>query len=953
MMKRIATYIFYFLMLGLLNGCKQDELAENRSSEEQGGPVTLNVSVVIPEPVTLHTRALLDEAAEENKAGYLSRLIPYMFIFEDTGNPESNYLRTLVHGEQIKPDGTDYKDEEHSTVDIEIRRQNFKATVDGTAENAIIHLVLIQEDDKENFEAQLANMTDRNELGMFSGSNGLYTKKATYWKRIVLGCPINNSSESQAVLKSKLDHIKMVRNFAQVMVNTTVPTFQIEGFAVVNAMDCGYVAAYNENTGTAYDNFVDFENNNKPVTYGHLSRDVQYVPIRHPAAERVNKDNQTDWVDGLTWDKMPKYTFERPVQNNHRTFVVIKAYRTDIEKTEYYKLDIGGYDNLQSDPIEQPYGVFELYQLIRNISYNITITAVHGHGYADAKTAIGSVTSNNISASIDTQNVMSISDSYDFMSIYIKNIYPDNQTAENDGLTVVIVKDDNGDLYPDKVQLRWQYYDGDIEGYNNDDVKHDYPGYDLKTGPIGMNIIKDYQPWTDATDWKGYELTFNPPNGAPLQETVKFYKPGGLSRDVTFILRDRWKFVTNESYKSNIEVYPGAYSYENGTPPPYNTLEEMRANIPVIEVGSQRGAQFTVMFELPGDIPQVLFPLTFKIGFDRQNAENAYFGNATVVYGESMFKDDYDINVPRMQFEKTVTWEYYNGSGDPGDNGHKIVCARFMTTTDVLAELDVDNISKTKVRVYNPYFELGEDEFQRKSHEDVIDPTRTRWYWNFSYPEWSTYFNTYPDATGYDPHNMDNLSFVNYSTGNTSGYGTFLSIGLEDSDMNLGPEYDATKENPEFSFPVDFNIDDYTGGELIVQAAAAKGRDNRFDAQKNVFGTVTKYGFNLYDRDVHAAVVLSDNQIIDLVCTSDGNRLYHRCTQTDNTGTFQTPQDGFPRDPVFCKFSLSAVPAESNVKEIRVWGQRTVEYSTANYEYILKGGKTNFYSIEFTLTPKQ
>ena len=80
----------------------------------------------------------------------------------------------------------------------------------------------------------------------------------------------------------------------------------------------------------------------KPSGYGHLNKNVKYIPVRHPQANRDNKDNELEWVDGIVWNNDAKYTFERPVETSHRTFVVVKASNQGI--TEFFKLDIGGYD---------------------------------------------------------------------------------------------------------------------------------------------------------------------------------------------------------------------------------------------------------------------------------------------------------------------------------------------------------------------------------------------------------------------------------------------------------------------------------------------------------------------------------------------------------------------------------------------------------------------------------
>lgn len=817
-MKRITIYILSILMLGLFTACKDDEFVGSLSTEDPGGPVTLNIGMMIPETATLQTRALLDEAAGENKEGYLSGLIPYLFIFEDTGNPESNYLRTLVHGMQIEKVGGDEIDTDHSTNGVNIRLQKFKATIDGTAENAIVHIVLIQPSEQETFETQLAKMTDRSEIGMFSGTNGLYTTGAAYWKRIELGKPINNSEDSQATLKSKLGHVKMVRNFVQVgSIGSAVEGFEILGFVVVNGMDHGYIAAYNENLGEdGKAGFVEFEPQNKNVTgenlYRYLINIENYIPVRHPDAYRDHPDQNLSWLNELTWNNSAKYVFERPVQDAHRTFVVLKAKRNGTEA--YYKLDLGDYDQKDETLEYNGYGVFELYHLIRNISYNITITDVASDGHRTAEEAIGSLPSNNITANVETENVMSIGDGVDNIEIKIKNIYT-TESKDNDGLTVVIIDDEEGKAYPKNANLLWQYTEGST--INNDVVEHVYPGNDLKMG----GVISSYNPITE-TGWKGYELTFNDPGDVPQQETVKFYKKYGLSRDVTFILRKRWEFV---NAPSDIEVYPGHYSYLDNSMPPFETLEEVRDYINEQEgkggpgnVGSQRGAQFTVMFELPGDIPRSLFPLEFKIGFDRQNAENAYVGDATVVYGESMF--DGQGTAPRMQFIKTVTWDYYNGSGDPGDKGHKIVTARFLTTTSVLGYNDTDGengeTSITKVRVANPYFTLGMGQFHRNVNDDdtSLDENRTTWSWYFGDPGWIKYFDSSPTAASDKFFGGDEIQGSQFSFGETgneyySYHGFCFAKNYETANQYgryIGIPYGHSKYDPEVWFEVNNGV---------------------------------------------------------------------------------------------------------------------------------------------------
>ena len=853
--------------IGLLTSCKEDSVLNNNTDEAPGTPVALDFSLMIPDIQSVQTRGLLDEAAGEGDEDYLGNLLPYIFIYEDTGSPESNYLRSLVYGNQVNNNGTEVEDDQHSTDGVTVILKNFSATVDGTAEDAIIHLVLIHAKEKERFEYQLAQMTDRSEIGMFTGAYGLLTMSAAYWSRISLGMPINNANKLKEEFKEKLNHIKMVRNFSQVTVESKAENFRVTGFVIVNGMDCGYVAAYNENID-GQENFIDFNDKN----YDALTKSVNYMPIRHPYALRNNGDNNLDeWLDintsdlknGETWNPDPKYMFERPIQDTRMTCVLLKGEYTPPGMTEwrtgYYKLDIGAYDTNEEHKSGDyiGYGVYELYHLIRNISYDIKITEAASAGHTSAESAIVGPPANNLTASVQTRNVLTMGDGVDEIGVTV--YIGDNYKDKVDGTTIVIVdaevKDDDGNItgyvpYPSKALLTWFYKDGD--GKNPAEylttINCSHTGYELKEGDDGI-IKKIYDQWSPQSSegWYGCELEFNTPTEIPQREVVRLYKEFGLSRDVTFVLRKRWEFVTDNSYKSNIEVYPGSYSFDTNTMPS-EKLDEVRHLIPGPgNVGSSRGAQLTVMFELPSDIPQELFPLDFKIGFDRQNVENAYTGNAVVVYGESLFNDDeahYAPDVPRMQFVKTVTWDYYHGSGDWNDNGHKIVTARFQTTTDVLDNNVVDEESVTRVRVYNPYFILGEDSFTRDANPIDPDPSQRMWLWYFGDPGWQKYFadKTTGNNRGVsDTYNE--LWFNDYKFGNQ--YGSYI-----------GMTYGRNANTPDFRFEVNSTApDDGYTAKLTITATSETYNNNFYE---NLW-----WRDHYYRRRSYARVTYSDGSFVD------------------------------------------------------------------------------------------
>lgn len=978
--------------------------------DDTDGKVTFRVGLDIADAQPLATRTILDGVPEQPAGQYLKEALRYyLFVFEDNGSPQTNFLRELVYGNDIR-DLKLSNDHDHPAVNPGKPLLTFTVRLDGTAENAIIHIVATSDPD---FEKQLEFVPDRSEFGIFTGANGLYTsKKEAYWRRIVLDRPITADDEDKRAIQTQLSHVNMVRNFSRVTLNISDATedvmgFVPEAFVVVNAIDLGYVAAYNENLGD--DNkpgFVDFEAKAETEPYGYLGvqrtyRDLtdteKYVPSRHPASNRQYADDNISWTvdfertsgdDNPESNMLPKYMFERAVQSDHKTFVVVKGCFPGQAST-YIKLDIGTIDpNTIDAETGEPFGVFETCNLIRNFSYDITITHIRSKdvGHASVESALGAPPANNISTSIETRPLTTIYDGVDKMEV--------NQT------TIVIVDQDGPDgnplPNPKSFTMMWRYendYYKELNPriYSSESVKWNFPGYALAFDESGNDpdgIIaswvgsggspstatpvnrytaanptarNDSQIYSD--NWRGFELNFLTPGDVTREKTIRLYQPNGLTRDVTFISHKRWEFVDRRPVLDNwnVEVFPGSYSYENNTMP-YESLDEMRAafegysdyqDSDFSQVGSQRGAQMTLVFELPVDLPEAIFPLDFKIGADRQNIENAHVGNAVVTWGTSLFENDPDpVGVLRMQFIKTVTWDYYQK--------HKLVCVRFLTTTDVLNDAD-DNysggqvqpddkgnvIAQTRIRVTNPYFKPGNDRFERSSHQDVIDPTRTRWHWNFNYPEWSVYFS--PDTGGYadctsdptgwpdtmvenkesNPHNLNNLSFSGYTHGTQDDYtnvsGTFMQPKADMSGVH------RSADNPEFQFDLDASSKTGMTATMVIQATPNRDRDYR--------GPTYKYDF--YYRTVYVKLITQDHP--------EGIVRFQNCDGREGS-----------KEGIYNRYRLEMrtltynfdIAANDVVKKVLIWSEmRTGSQPSGLGTYTYKEGETRYYDILFTLTP--
>ena len=935
------TVILSLLLMAFVSSCTND-FNGNPAVEDPDGKLILNIGMNFPDMQTMQTRSLLSGTPEKPGDDYLKALNFYIFVFEDNGAPESNYLRELVYGSDIQ---------EITAGDNKVK---FKVKSNGTAENAILHIVATN--DKENFENQLKSVPDRSEFGIFAGASGLYTtSNEAYWKRIELDKPINKENIEKGALTEKLTNINMIRNCLRITMEMADEDeehqfngFNLDAFTVVNAVDHGYVAAYNEYLGKtdAKPGFVEFEKTvngkKEQKAYKELLGE-NYVPARHPASARVNADDYLDWVEGFEsaegndeyhWKK-PQYMFERSIQTDNRTYVVIKGHydlnNGQTSEPRYFKIDIGTIDDTTLGEDGEPFGIFEQYHLIRNISYDITITNVAVNaGHKTVESALASYPANNISTSIETRPLTKINDGVDRMEI--------NKQA------YIIIDDDEGNPVPESVEMKWYYIkdfkeDGVQEEYS-DHVKWNYPGYELKfvdgKDPDGIfaywgdhkteTPIYEKDGRNESTNyggnWRGFEFHFNKPDNITRQKTIRLYSPFGLTRDVEFIMHKRWEFVTNDEYKGNIEVYPEHYSSSDLTEKGWSSLDDVRRNLDPGKVGSLIGAPLTVMFELPADLPQALFPLDFKIGFDRQNVENAYAGNAVVVWGDTMFDGDevdYIPGVPRMQFVKTVEWDDYQKQ--------RVVCARFTTITDVIDNNpDAGNATTTRVRVTNPYFILGEDDFERDATSGFDN--MLRWYWNFSYKNWTDYFSDANTAgTQGNPATFEGLEFNNYTLNNSA-----MDIGKSGTNA-------ANNENYyEYKFSIPDNVKELTSnssGKITIVASVSQGGSGTY-----VFPAFT---WTQYNRRVYIRIYTTNGTIIN----SDALDVNDSGTTLAASGN---PKLSIVERTVTFNFTIDA---GETFDRMEIWSINGSHYGQAtgltnrNISY----APTRYYSIRLELTP--
>ncbi|MBQ6581173.1 MAG: hypothetical protein IIX32_04170, partial [Alistipes sp.] len=306
--------------------------------------------------------------------------------------------------------------------------------------------------------------------------------------------------------------------------------------------------------------------------------------------------------------------------------------------TSYYKVDLvdasGKYLNI-----------------LRNFDYTVVIESVSGDGYSSADAAAAAAASNNINASIDTRNLLNISDG-------IGRLYVEYTTKYITDVTKPFT-------------LKYKYVPN-IQNQNTVDNDYVTTGSPTTTNPVDLSqivagenaqIIASYSVAgsDDADGWRTITITPKTEYGKQQEITIS---ASTMARTV--------KLHTVNPYALTVKF-----------------------DEPVIRY---LGAQAPVTLAVPENLPEAIFPLEFVIVTEKGSlSPNAALENMPVKTG---------LNVNGQEggqyfgFVKTVTYEEYQAL-TAVDGKVNIVC-NFKTAMEE---------SATTVHVYNPYFTLASGSF--------------------------------------------------------------------------------------------------------------------------------------------------------------------------------------------------------------------------------------------------
>ena len=479
--------------------------------------------------------------------------------------------------------------------------------------------------------------------------NALSTSGAqdAYWQRVELPDGIIKDKTTGLLVGTSLANltaVPLVRNFVKITVQNKAAAnanggFVLEGIALVNTPNQGTIAPYNVNSG-------DYAVYNSSTTYSKLNEAGYYgfeptgmtINATIPTTTFAAAVNVTDGSREGVASYADSYMYERRMHDkpSDYTYVIIKG-KYNNGTPSYYKVDI--INKAQN-------GAY--FDLLRNFNYVIDINDVLGDGFSSPDAAAAAVASNNISASIDTQNLLNISDGK--ARLYVE--YVDKVLTKAGTYT-----------------LKYKYVPNIA---NSNTVSNGYVKSSKTdaTHPVDLSMVVEGKVIssvsvanTDVDGWRTITFETNPVDGVKNQTIT--IRAGALKRDIQLSLRAPFQM-----------------------------------SVTVAGDGKTLGSDRIVTISLPTDLlPEAIFPLEFvivdknlSISPDTSKANNNLPVKTGVnADGVAVANGQYFGFVKKLEYEDYVTRD---------TNGN---ITNHLTTLPCYFITNKSNATQS-VKVYNEYF---------------------------------------------------------------------------------------------------------------------------------------------------------------------------------------------------------------------------------------------------------
>lgn len=644
-MKKI---FFALVAIFALGACIKEDLPDTggNATNSEGGYVEVGFSVVLPD---------MKEATRAMDAPAIERL--HLLVFDDQGVLADAVPTTPVSGWGV------------STAETK-----FKAQLVRTGHKRTIHLVA--NSPIENVD-DYPMSTESSIIAAMEVSGG----KDAYWQRIEFpngiydnGAPVTDPNDPNKLVYKphqdiidKLTAVPLVRNYSRVKVVNAIPSSSTQlhnvEFVLVNIPEKGSVAPFNTNTG-------EFQAINDASTYTTLLA-ANYNGYEPTGRELINntfnangdlicedyntfddngvliREGYTNWVSATAADADSgyRYLYERNQNIDPLTpaYILVRGSYANASATPtYYKVAIINTDGVS-------------YNLLRNIQYTVRINGVLGEGFKTAKEAYEAGPSNNLNFSVETKNLLNLSDGT--RTIYVEYTQKVINTA-NTEVTLRYKYDDTSKTTDERAQLS------------------DTVVISVGNGNVISGNVNEGDGTTDSDGWNTLSFTTAslPALGESAYSQIITLSAGTFVREVEF-------FLTN----------------------PYLLKLNMPSKVPAVF-----GSAVAASLEIQPRLPMGIFPLEFVVVAENNSlSPDATLNTLPVVTNVNLYGQP-----GGNYFGYKVTLEYDDYCTVSGETTtYKTIIPLYFKTNMANSAPAVGSDDGTDCYAYNQYHSRGEDEF--------------------------------------------------------------------------------------------------------------------------------------------------------------------------------------------------------------------------------------------------
>lgn len=470
--------------------------------------------------------------------------------------------------------------------------------------------------------------------------------------------------------KDAFQGIKLIRNFAQIVLKNSSSQLTDVSFKIINTPRRGSIAVVDKDSDSDLDRIFikDYEEYEFKTTgndglirkggttyYGYASN----YPVDEsvPSSADAAAADQTFIPLDATTKTGSAFVFERPASETKPTYILLRGKFNNSQTYTYYRVDIKNESLVEESSGN---GFIPIY---RNYRYNLTINNVGKAGAANPADAATHDSGGNVSLSVEASKLTDISDG--LSRLYVEYI-------EKNFITGV---DPEGTTTPTTVQgTMWAQYEPVAGGtISNTNVTALGP-YEVRENGVALpSAISGNITWEDVTD---------PEAGA--QRLFKFQLNRQIDVDQVSTFRIKAENTANGSvlYRLvTVRVLKIQEMVVSGSP----------SQAPVANT------EVTLNIKIDKDIPTSMFPLQFFIEDSRKTITPTgkdAAGNSI----EVPVKFDED-NPNSYRYVRTVNLDEYNALKDNLDSDGKVTVTTVFKT--------ISNDAFTEITVSNEYFKDG------------------------------------------------------------------------------------------------------------------------------------------------------------------------------------------------------------------------------------------------------